>query len=257
MVLYRFNTPLRRPGARGLTGAMAMSEHPVVSRQDWLAARKTLLAKEKAFTHERDALSKQRRELPWVKVTEGYPFEGAQGKVKLADLFAGCSQLIVYHFMLGPDWEEGCPSCSFWADNFDGIPIHLAHRDVSLVAVSRAPYKKIAAYRKRMGWTFPWVSSFGSTFNSDYGVSPSPERAAAGTLEYNYAPMEFSDEMPGVSVFYRDAGGDIFHTYSAYARGLDMLNGAYHYLDLAPKGRDEAKLEWTMAWLRRHDQYEA
>jgi predicted dithiol-disulfide oxidoreductase (DUF899 family) len=233
-----------------------MSAHPVVSRQQWIEARTALISKEKHFSRLRDELSQQRRDLPWVNVTKPYEFTGPEGKVTLGDLFAGRSQLIVYHFMYGPDWEEGCPSCSFWADNFAGIPIHLAHRDVSLVAISRAPHDKIAAYRRRMGWTFPWVSSHGSDFNFDYGVSFSPEQIAAGAVVYNYEPGAFTDEMPGVSVFFRDDAGSIFHTYSTYARGLDMLNGAYHYLDLVPKGRDEADLPWTTAWLRRHDQYE-
>jgi predicted dithiol-disulfide oxidoreductase (DUF899 family) len=245
-----------RGGRRATRERLAMTDHPVVSRQEWTAARKTLLAKEKQLNRQRDELAQQRRALPWVKVSKAYAFEGPRGKVALGDLFAGHSQLIVYHFMYGPDWEEGCPSCSFWADNFEGIPIHLAHRDVSLVAVSRAPYATLAAYRKRMGWTFPWFSSFGSDFNVDFGVSFSPEQIAAGKVQYNYEPAEFTDEMPGVSVFYRDEAGAIFHTYSTYARGLDPLNGAYQYLDLAPKGRDEAKLEWSMAWLHRHDQYE-
>ena len=233
-----------------------MSAHPVVSRQDWIAARKALLAKEKQFTRLRDELSQERRALPWVQVTQDYRFEGPHGTVSLAGLFAGRSQLVVYHFMFGPDWEEGCPSCSFWADTFEGIPIHLAHRDVSLVAVSRTPYARIAAYRKRMDWTFPWVSSLGSAFNFDYGVSFAAEQAASGQAEYNFARGDYSDEMPGVSVFCRDEAGAICHTYSTYARGLDMLNGAYHFLDLVPKGRDEAGLPWSMAWLRRHDRYE-
>ena len=233
-----------------------MVDHPVVSQQEWVQARKALLAREKRFTRERDELSRQRRALPWVKVSKQYTFEGANGKLSFPDLFAGRSQLVVYHFMFGPDWDEGCPSCSFWADNFAGIPIHLAHRDVSLVAVSLAPYEKIAAYLRRMGWSFPWVSSFGSDFNFDYGVSFTPQQVEAGSGVYNYNGEGGYEEMPGVSVFYRDEAGDIFHTYSTYARGLDMLNGAYHYLDLVPKGRDEANLPWSMAWLRRHDQYE-
>jgi predicted dithiol-disulfide oxidoreductase (DUF899 family) len=250
-----------RPAARCRVAGPApeegdMSDHPVVSREEWLGARKALLAKEKAFTRQRDALSAERRQLPWVRVTQDYAFEGVQGRVSLADLFAGRSQLIVYHFMFGPDWEEGCPSCSFWADNFEGIPIHLAHRDVSLVAVSRAPYPMLAAYRERMGWTFPWVSSFGSPFNYDFGVTVSDEQNAAGRAEYNYERGDYSGELPGVSVFHRAADGAIYYTYSTYARGLDMLNGAYHYLDLVPKGRDEDGLPWTMAWLRRHDRYE-
>ena len=194
--------------------------------------------------------------MPWERVEKPYRFEGPDGALSLADLFDGRSQLIVYHFMLGPDWEEGCKSCSFWADNFDGIPIHLSHRDVTLTAVSRAPLAKIDAYRKRMGWSFPWVSSYGSDFNFDYHVSFTPEQIAAGEAYYNYQirPNRVSEQV-GISVFYKDEQGELFHTYSCYARGVDMLNGAYHYLDLAPKGRDEDGLEFSMQWLRCHDQY--
>jgi len=194
--------------------------------------------------------------MPWERVEKPYRFEGPDGALALADLFDGRSQLIVYHFMLGPDWEEGCKSCSFWADNFDGIPIHLNHRDVTFTAVSRAPLAKIDAYRKHMGWTFPWVSSYGSDFNFDYHVSFTPEQIAAGEAYYNYQirPNRVSEQV-GISVFYKDEQGELFHTYSCYARGVDMLNGAYHYLDLAPKGRDEDGLEFSMQWLRRHDQY--
>ncbi|MCU7846000.1 MAG: DUF899 domain-containing protein [Candidatus Thiodiazotropha sp. (ex Monitilora ramsayi)] len=233
-----------------------MPNHPVVSQQEWIDARKELLAKEKEFTHLRDDLARQRRELPWVKVTKPYIFEGPDGRRSLSDLFAERSQLIVYHFMYGPDWDEGCPSCSFWADNFEGITIHLAHRDATLVAISRAPYEKLASYRRRMGWTFPWYSSYGSDFNFDYQVSYTPEQVESGDAEYNYTHMKVLDELPGISVFYKDNAGDVYHTYSTYQRGLDMLNGAYHYMDLLPNGRDEEDLPWTMAWLRRHDQYE-
>jgi predicted dithiol-disulfide oxidoreductase (DUF899 family) len=233
-----------------------MPTHPVVSRQEWIAARKELLAKEKQLTRQRDELTRQRRDLPWVKVEKQYTFEGPQGARSLNELFAGRSQLIVYHFMYGPDWKEGCPSCSFWADNFEGIPVHLAHRDATLVAVSRAPYQKLAAYRRRMGWTFPWYSSHGSDFNFDFQVSYTPEQVESGGAEHNYTHMKVIEELPGISVFYRGAGDDVYHTYSTYQRGLDMLNGAYHYMDLLPKGRDEEGLPWTMAWLRRHDQYD-
>lgn len=233
-----------------------MSNHPVVSRQEWINARKELLAKEKELTRLRDELARQRRELPWVKVTKAYVFEGPDGPQSLSDLFAARSQLIVYHFMYGPDWDEGCPSCSFWADNFEGIPIHLAHRDATLVAISHAPYEKLASYRRRMDWTFPWYSSYGSDFNFDYQVSYTPEQVESGNVEYNYRQTKVLEELPGISVFHRDQTGDLYHTYSTYARGLDMLNGAYHYMDLLPKGRDEGGLPWTMAWLRRHDQYE-
>lgn len=233
-----------------------MPNHPVVSREEWLAARTELLADEKRLNQLRDNLSRKRRELPWVRITKPYVFEGAHGRQSLTDLFGACSQLIVYHFMYGPNWEEGCPSCSFWADNFEGIPIHLAHRDAALVAVSRAPYAKLAAYRQRMGWTFPWYSSWGSDFNFDFQVSYTPEQITSGTAEYNYRRAQVLEELPGISVFYRPAAGELYHTYSTYARGLDMLNGAYHYMDLLPKGRDEDGLPRTMAWLRRHDCYE-
>jgi predicted dithiol-disulfide oxidoreductase (DUF899 family) len=210
----------------------------VVSREEWLKARLELLAAEKEFTR------------------KSYQFEGPKGALSLADLFDGRSQLIVYHFMFGPDWEEGCKSCSFWADNFNGIPIHLNHRDVTFTAVSRAPLAKINAYKKRMGWSFPWVSSYGSDFNFDYHVSFTPEQIAEGKAYYNYEvrPNELSDEV-GISVFYKSERSEMFHTYSCYSRGVDMLNAAYHYLDLAPKGRDEAGLKFPMEWVRRHDQY--
>ena len=234
-----------------------MEPHKVVSQDEWLAARKTHLANEKKFTKARDELSKQRRELPWVRVEKKYVFDAPDGKQSLADLFGGRSQLIVYHFMLGPGWEQGCPSCSFLADHFDGAAIHLAQRDVTLVVVSRAPLAEIEAYQRRMGWRFKWVSSFGSDFNHDFHVSFTPEEKARGKVEYNYTMMEFpSEEAPGLSAFIKNEAGEIFHTYSAYARGLDILVGAYNFLDFAPKGRDEAALPWTMAWVRRHDEYE-
>jgi predicted dithiol-disulfide oxidoreductase (DUF899 family) len=233
-----------------------MNHSKVVSRDEWLAARKQHLKKEKEFTRLRDKLSAERRDLPWVKVEKNYVFDGPKGKETLADLFDGRSQLIVYHFMFGPDWEEGCKSCSFWVDNFNGIPIHLNHRDVTFTAVSRAPLAKINAYKKRMGWSFPWVSSYGSDFNFDYHVSFTPEQIAEGKAYYNYEvrPNTVSDEQ-GISVFYKNERGEVFHTYSCYARGIDMVNGAYHFLDLVPKGRDEAELPWTMAWVRHHDKY--
>ena len=232
-----------------------MPNHPVVSREEWLAARADLLADEKRLNQLRDDLFRKRRELPWVRITKPYEFEGAHGRQSLTDLFGACSQLIVYHFMYGPDWAEGCPSCSFWADNFEGIPIYLAHRDATLVAISRAPYPKLAAYRERMGWTFPWYSSWGSDFNFDFQVSYTPEQIASGTAEYNYRRTQVLEELPGISVLYRDTTGDLYHTYSTYSRGLDMVNGAYHYMNLLPKGRDEDGLPRTMAWLRRHDRY--
>jgi predicted dithiol-disulfide oxidoreductase (DUF899 family) len=228
----------------------------IVSREEWLKARLELLAAEKEFTRQRDALTRRRMAMPWERVEKSYRFEGPNGALSLADLFDGRSQLIVYHFMLGPDWEEGCKSCSFWADNFNGIPIHLNHRDVTFTAVSRAPLAKVDAYRTRMGWSFPWVSSYGSDFNFDYHVSFTPEQIAEGKAYYNYEvqPNTVSEQV-GISVFYRNERSEVFHTYSCYSRGVDMLNGAYHYLDLAPKGRDEDGLEFTMEWVRRHDQY--
>ena len=228
-----------------------------VSREEWNAARIDLLAKEKEFTRLRDQLSQQRRELPWVKVDKEYLFDGSNGKESLADLFEGRSQLIVSHFMYGPDWEEGCPSCSFWADNYNDIIIHLNHRDITMLAVSKAKLEILDAYKKRMGWSFKWVSSHDCDFNRDFNVSFSPEEMEKGEMYYNYHVTQFpSDEAPGISVFCKTEEGEVFHTYSCYARGLDMLNSAYHYMDLAPKGRDENELPFTMAWLRRHDQYD-
>ncbi len=232
-------------------------QHQIVSQEEWLARRKKLLSQEKEFTRLRDQLSAERRELPWVKVDKQYVFDGPDGKETLADLFDGRSQLIVYHFMFGPGWEQGCPSCSFVSDHIDGANWHLPQRDVTLLAVSRAPLPEIEAFKQRMGWGFKWVSSYGNDFNHDYHVSFTPDEMARGEVYYNYGMEQFpSEEAPGVSVFYKDPSGAIFHTYSAYARGLDMLVGAYNYLDLAPKGRDEADLPWTMAWVRHHDRYD-
>src|SRR5580658_3245873 len=232
-------------------------KHPnVVSHAEWLRTRSEFLAKEKEFTRLRDELSRQRRALPWEKVEKRYEFDAISGKLGLADLFDGRSQLVVYHFMLGPGWQEGCKSCSYLADHFDGPAIHLANRDTTLAVVSRAPLAEIEAFKKRMGWKFQWVSSFGSDFNFDYRVSFTPEEKASGKVYYNYARGEFpSDEAPGVSVFATDAAGEVFHTYSSYARGLDILIGAYNFLDLAPKGRGEDGLAFTMAWVRHHDRY--
>jgi predicted dithiol-disulfide oxidoreductase (DUF899 family) len=219
----------------------------VVSKAEWVEARKKFLVKEKEFTRLRDELSRQRRELPWEVIDKPYTF----GSETLSDLFGGRSQLMVYHFMLGPGWEEGCRSCSFLADHFDGMTIHLAHRDVTLVVVSRAPQGEIDAFKKRMGWKFKWVSSFGSDFNYDYQAS----FTKGEDVYYNYAMTQFpSEEMPGVSVFYKDETG-IYHTYSSYSRGLDILVGTYNFLDLAPKGRDEDGLAFSMAWVRHHDRY--
>ncbi len=234
-----------------------MSERNVVSWEQWLDLRRQHLLKEKEFTRLRDQLSRERRALPWVRVDKDYRFVGESGELGLAELFAGRHQLIVYHFMYGPDWDEGCPSCSFWADNFNGTVIHLQHRDINLVAVSRAPIEKLTAYKQRMGWGFQWVSSLGSDFNHDYQVSFTADEMDAGEVFYNFGRTRFpSSEAPGISVFYREDDGSIYHTYSCYARGLDMLNGAYHFMDLVPKGRDEEGLPYTMAWLRRRDQYD-
>lgn len=232
-----------------------MTQHSVVAHQEWLKAREAFLAKEKEFTRLRDELSRQRRELPWEKVEKTYVFEGPDGKSTLSDLFAGKSQLIVHHFMFHPDWSEGCKSCSFWADQYDGIDIHLKHRDVSLVAISRAPYEKLAAYKKRMGWRFPWVSCVGNGFNNDYYAAFTPEQLAGGTAYFNYAFQKtWGEDVVGMSVFMKDADGGLFHTYSSYSRGVDILNAAYNFIDLTPKGRDEGGK--NQAWVRRHDQYE-
>ena len=233
-----------------------MTDHPIVSRSAWLEQRTRLLAKEKELTRLRDQLSAERRALPWVRVSEPYRFQGTKGERTLSELFDGRSQLAVYHFMFDPEWDAGCKSCSFWADNFNGIVTHLAHRDVTMVAISLAPLAKLQAYEKRMGWSFPWYSSFGTSFNADYGVTFSRNDAEAQRASYNYGSLTgVKGEMPGVSTFYKNAAGEVFHAYSAYGRGIDTLNTAYHYLDLVPKGRDEQDLESPMAWLRRHDEY--
>ena len=227
-----------------------LNSHPVVSREEWLEARKQHLADEKEFTRLRDKLSAERRALPWVRVEKDYVFEGPNGPVTLAEAFDGRNQLIVQHFMYGPDWQEGCKSCSFWMDNLNGTFVHLAHRDATFVAISRAPYRTLAAYRDRMGWDVTWLSSLDSEFNFDFGVSFEPRDEPQ---QYNYVEQPVSmDELPGFSIFYKDAGGEVFHTYSCYARGLDVLNGAYHCLDLLPKGRNE---DAGMSWVMHHDKY--
>lgn len=226
----------------------------VVSREEWLAARKQHLLHEKAFTHQRDQLSAERRALPWVKIDKEYVFEGPNGKQTLAELFGHNSQLVIYHFMFGPGWKEGCHGCSFLADHFDGANLHLAHHDISMVVVSHAPWSEFQAFKRRMGWHFNWVSSAGSDFNEDFQVSADREQIDAGNVTYNYeTSKDAGEEMPGLSVFYKDASGEIFHTYSTYARGLDMLVGAYNFLDLTPKGRNEKS---NMDWMRHHDRYE-
>lgn len=233
-----------------------MSEHQVVSREEWLAARKALLEREKAFTRERDALSAERRQLPWVRVEKGYKFQTETGDKSLADLFEGSDQLVVYHFMYGPDWEAGCPSCSFWADGYNGIEEHLRQRNTKLVVVSRAPLDKLRAFRKRMGWQFDWVSSLGSDFNYDFDVSFRKEDLDAGTARYNYAPKSFpSEEAPGFSCFALGDDGAVYHTYSTYGRGLDIVNPAYNILDMTAKGRDEDGFDFPMSWVRLHDLY--
>lgn len=233
-----------------------MEPHRIVSKDEWLAARRALLAEEKAFTHARDALTAKRQALPWVKLDKTYTFETPDGPRTLADLFESRSQLIVYHFMLGPEWEEGCPGCSFVSDHIDGALPHLLHHDVSYVAVSRAPLAKIDAFKKRMGWRFPWVSSSGSDFNFDFHVSFSDEDKARGKVEYNYAQQDYvSDELPGVSAFFRGDDGSVYHTYSAYARGLELPIGAYALLELTAKGRNETND--MRDWMRHHDRYES
>jgi predicted dithiol-disulfide oxidoreductase (DUF899 family) len=239
-----------------LVASVGVREHKVVSPQEWTESRKELLRKEKEFTRLRDELSQQRRDLPWEKVEKEYVFDGPNGKQTLADLFDGKSQLIIYHFMFGPGWEQGCPSCSYLADHFGGALVHLANRDVSFVVVSRAPIEQINAFKKRMGWNFHWVSSYGSEFNYDYHVSFTKQEQADKKVSYNYTTTEFpSEEGPGASVFYKNPAGNIFHTYSAFARGLDILVGTYNFLDLVPKGRDEDGLAFSMAWVRHHDRY--
>ena len=230
-----------------------MTTHRIVSDADWLEARKALLAKEKEFTKLRDELARERRELPWMKVEKNYVFDAPEGKVTLADLFDGKGQLIVQHFMFGPDWNEGCPSCSFWTDNFNGVDVHLAHRDTAFALVSRGPIDRLEAYRKRMSWNLRWVSSLRNDFNFDFAVSFDPEEKEK---KYNFGTLApYGQEAPGLSALRRDEDGTIYRTYSTYARGLDVLNGAYHLLDTTSKGRDEDALSFSMAWVRRHDKY--
>lgn len=233
-----------------------VTTHKILSHDDWTEARKQLLEQEKAFTRARDELSRARRALPWERVEKTYAFEGSKGRLSLSDLFEGRSQLIIYHFMFGPDWTVGCKSCSFLADHFDPAVVHLAQRDVTMVAVSRAPLAKLEEFKRRMGWSFAWVSSLGSDFNHDYQVSFSQEEFDSGEVYYNYKLQGFSStEAPGVSVFHKGEEGAVFHCYSAYQRGLDMFITSYHYLDLVPKGRDEEDLAYTMEWVKLHDEY--
>jgi predicted dithiol-disulfide oxidoreductase (DUF899 family) len=234
-----------------------MQPHQVVSRQEWIEARKALMAREKELTRAREALSEERRNLPWVKVDKNYVFEGPNGKVTLADLFRGRPQLVVQHVMFAADWDAACKSCSFWVDGFERMVPHLAARDTTMVAISLAPVTKLEAFKKRMAWTFDWVSSGNNDFNYDYAVSFTPEQIKAGDAKYNFGTTPpYGPELPGISVFYRDEAGDIFHTYSTFARGLDMMNAAYHYLDLTPLGRHEEGLPYPMDWVRLRDQYQ-
>jgi len=230
--------------------------HRVVTREEWVGERKALLAREKDLTRLRDQIARERRALPWVRIDTNYIFDAPEGRRTLAELFEGRRQLLVQHFMLAPGWEQGCPSCSFMADHSDGMTVHLAHRDLTLVAVSRAPLAEIERFRQRMGWRFKWVSAHGSDFNYAFGVSFTPQEVANGKLSYNYGSWPFaSEEWPGISVFYQDAGGQIFHTYSTYGRGVEVMMGTYNMLDLTPKGRDERDVDHKMEWVRHHDRY--
>ena len=235
-----------------------MTDHTVVSSEEWLAARKELLKKEKEFSRLRDELTQQRRELPWEKIEKDYIFDGPSGKETLSDLFGECSQLIVYHFMYGPDWSEGCKICSMLGDHYDPLIIHLKHRDVTLVTVSRAPFAMLEAYKQRMGWRFKWVSSLNNDFNWDFHVSFKQEELDAGRAYYNYQEgAKFPvDEGPGISSFYRSAGGDVYHTYSSFGRGLENFLGIYNFLDIVTKGRDEDALPYGMAWVQHKDRYD-
>ncbi|WGS20627.1 MULTISPECIES: thioredoxin family protein [unclassified Bradyrhizobium] len=234
-----------------------MHQHKIVSRNEWIEARKALMAREKELTRAREVLSRERRELPWVKIDKNYVFDGPNGEVTLGDLFKGRPQLVVQHVMFAPEWDAACKSCSFWVDGFERMVPHLAARDTTMVAISRAPLAKLEAFKKRMGWTFDWVSSGKNDFNYDYGVSFTREQMDRGEAQYNFGTTPpYGDEVPGISVFYRDETGDVFHTYSTFARGLDMMNAAYHYLDLTPLGRHEEGLPYPMDWVRLRDQYQ-
>lgn len=239
----------------GNTPASPIDHHPVVSREQWLHERIRILKEEKELTRQRDALAARVRELPWVKVDKQYTFDGPCGTKTLADLFGPRSQLIVYHFMFDPTWSQGCMSCSFIADHYNGIVVHLAHRDISFVTLSKAPIDKLEQFRKRMGWTFPWLSNANSDFGRDFGVSFTDEELLGGAGVYNFDQKPHSiRELPGLSVFYKDAAGTIYHTYSSFSRGLEDFLTAYRYIDVTPKGRDEAQTG-GMGWLRHHDRY--
>lgn len=229
-------------------------QHTIVSHEDWLSARRDLLQAEKELTHHRDQIARKRLALPWTRMDKHYVFDTLEGPRSLADLFEGRSQLLVQHFMLAPGWEQGCPSCSFMADHTDGMNLHLAHHDVTMIAVSRAPLAEIERYRRRMGWQFRWVSSNGNSFNYDFRVSFTPEEIATGHIDYNFGEwQETGEEWPGLTAFYKDEAGDVFRTYSTFGRGVEVMMGTYAMLDLMPKGRNEAE---GMDWLRRHDRYE-
>lgn len=232
--------------------------HPVVAQDRWLSARLSLLDHEKELTRLRDQIARERRALPWLQVKKRYVFDTPEGPRALPELFDGRHQLLVQHFMLGPDWEQGCPSCSFMSDHLGGMELHLKHRDTTLLVVSRAPLAQIERFRRRMGWEFKWVSAFGSDFNQDFGVSFTPAQVASGEVPYNYTTQAFpADEAPGISVFFKDDVGTVFHTYSTYGRGVEVMMGTYDLLDLTPKGRDERNPDWPMDWVRHHDRYEA
>lgn len=237
------------------TGKSSIADHTIVSEEKWVTERKRLLAREKELTHLRDQVARERRALPWVRIEKSYTFDTPEGRRTLADLFEGRRQLVVQHFMFAPGWEQGCQSCSFMADHTDGMNVHLAARDVTFVAVSRAPLAEIERFRRRMGWKFRWVSSFGRDFNLDFHVSFTPQQEK-GQVQYNYGLQPYEgEELPGISVFYKDEAGEVFHTYSTYRRGVEAMMGTYSLLDLTPKGRDES--DGAMAWVRHHDRYEA
>lgn len=231
-----------------------MTKHEVGTREEWLVGRQRLLEREKNLTRLGDELARQRRELPWVRIEKTYSFDTEDGPRALGELFGGRSQLMIYHFMFGPAWTEGCPICSFWADSFRGAIVHLGHRDATMLCVSRAPLEAISAYKRRMGWSFPWVSSLLSDFNFDFGVSFTEEQRAKGAV-HNFQPVaKPGEERGGLSAFVLE-DGVVHHTYSCYGRGVEAFNAAYQLLDLTPKGRDEDDLPWPMAWVRRHDEY--
>ena len=245
------------PGTAGMS-QVSTETHRVVSRDQWVAERKALLAREKELTRLRYDIARERRALPWVRIDKNYIFDAPEGRRTLAELFGGRRQLLVQHFMLAPGWEQGCPSCSYMADHTDGMTVHLAHRDVTFVAISRAPLAEIESFRRRMGWQFKWVSSHGNDFNYDFRVSFTPEEVTRGDLDYNYGGWPFSsEEWPGISAFCKDDAGDVFHTYSTYGRGVEVMMGTYNMLDLMPKGRDERDVGHKMEWVRHHDRYES